>query len=60
MKVISFFDSDYNFSATLARICDIESDQLLFISDVPVDPEFAIIVLKLIALSVYVKLIVVG
>ena len=34
MKIISFFDSDYNFSATLARICDIESDQLLFISDV--------------------------
>ena len=34
MKIISFFDSDYNFSATLARICDIESDELLFISDI--------------------------
>ena len=34
MIFISFFDSDYNFSATLARICDIESDKLFFISDV--------------------------
>ena len=34
MKIISFFNSDYNFSATLAKICDLESDELIFISDV--------------------------
>ena len=34
MKIISFFNSDYNFSATLARICDIGSDELLFVSDI--------------------------
>ena len=34
MKIISFFNSDYNFSAILARICDIESDELLFVSDI--------------------------
>ena len=30
MKIISFFNSDYNFSAKLARICDIELNELLF------------------------------
>ena len=30
MKVILFSKSDYNFSAKLAQICDLESDQLLF------------------------------
>ena len=34
MKIISFFNSDYNFSATLAKICDLESNELTFISDV--------------------------
>jgi len=34
MKIVSFLNSDYNFSAQLAKICDIESDQLLFVSDV--------------------------
>ena len=33
MKIISFFNSDYNFSAKLARICDIELNELLFEND---------------------------
>ena len=30
MKIILFSESDYNFSAKLAKICDLESDELLF------------------------------
>lgn len=30
MKVILFSESDYNFSAKLAKICNLESDELLF------------------------------
>ena len=30
MNIISFFESDYNFSATLAKVCDINSDNLYF------------------------------
>ena len=30
MKIILFSESDYNFSAKLAKICNVESDQLLF------------------------------
>ena len=32
MNIISFFESDYNFSATLAKVCDVESDNLFFIN----------------------------
>ena len=32
MNIISFFESDYNFSATLAKVCDVESDSLFFIN----------------------------
>ena len=34
MKIISFFNSDYNFSATLAKICNLESDELLFVTNI--------------------------
>jgi|TARA_B100001250_G_scaffold127752_1_gene108769 hypothetical protein len=30
MKIILFSESDYNFSAKLAKICNLESDELLF------------------------------
>ena len=30
MNIIAFFKSDYNFSAMLAKICNIESDNLFF------------------------------
>ena len=32
MKIIAFFDSDYNFSARLAKICDIDSNELIFLN----------------------------
>ena len=32
MKIIVFSESDYNFSAKLAKICDLESDELLFLN----------------------------
>jgi len=32
MKIILFSDSDYNFSAKLAKICDLESYDLLFLN----------------------------
>ena len=31
MKIVSFFESDYNFSAKLSKICDLESDELFFL-----------------------------
>ena len=30
MRIILFSESDYNFSAKLAKICNLESDELLF------------------------------
>ena len=33
MKIVLFSDSDYNFSAKLAKICDLESDELLFFNN---------------------------
>ena len=30
MNIISFFQSDYNFSATLAKVCDVSADRLFF------------------------------
>ena len=33
MKFLVFSDSDYNFSAKLATICDLESDKLFFLND---------------------------
>ena len=33
MKVVFFSDSDYNFSAKLAKICDLESEELFFLND---------------------------
>ena len=33
MKIILFSESDYNFSAKLATICDLESDKLFFLND---------------------------
>tara|TARA_B100001123_G_C14986047_1_gene897644 strand:- start:165 stop:536 length:372 start_codon:yes stop_codon:yes gene_type:complete len=30
MNIISFFQSDYNFSATLAKVCDVSADSLFF------------------------------
>ena len=32
MKIIVFSESDYNFSAKLAKICYLESDELLFLN----------------------------
>jgi len=34
MNIFAFFESDYNFSAMLAKICDIESDSLIFMDKV--------------------------
>ena len=34
MNIFAFFESDYNFSAMLAKICDIESDNLIFMDEV--------------------------
>jgi len=33
MKVVFFSDSDYNFSAKLAKICDLQSEELFFLND---------------------------
>ena len=33
MRIILFSESDYNFSAKLAKICNLESDELLFFDD---------------------------
>ena len=33
MKFLVFSDSDYNFSAKLATICDLDSDKLFFLND---------------------------
>ena len=33
MKIILFSKSDYNFSAQLAKICDLDSDQLFFLNE---------------------------
>ena len=33
MKIVLFSDSDYNFSAKLAKICDLESDELFFFNN---------------------------
>ena len=32
MTIISFFESDYNFSAKLAKVCDSQSNKLFFLS----------------------------
>ena len=33
MKFIVFLDLDYNFSVSLAKLCDLESDELFFLND---------------------------
>ena len=33
MKVVFFSDSDYNFTAKLVKICDLQSEELFFLND---------------------------